>query len=317
MCRSHSCRLDDEVGVPKARNTDHPALFKAPGHIFSRALDVHVTKFYILRIRSTVRNSIPENRTISRSAAILQALKADPSPRGVRLTEVSQRCGLEKSTTHRLLAALAAEGLVERDVETERYRLGLGLLELGMAVHQRLDIRVEALPILRSLADRAEETIHLGVARGPHVVYVEKVESPHAFQMRSRVGERMPLYCTGIGKAILAYAGEDELATVLTNGLEPRTSHTITDPAELRIELQRIRVRGYSTDMEENEESVRCVAAPVFDHRLSVVGAISIAGPVFRFPEQRIAELAAHVVGAAQEISKRLGCTASPYAVRS
>jgi len=264
-----------------------------------------------------VRNSIPENRTISRSAAILQTLKADPSPRGVRLTEVSQRCGLEKSTTHRLLAALVVEGLVERDVETGRYRLGLGLLELGMAVHQRLDIRVESLPILRSLADRAEETIHLGVARGPHVVYVEKVESPHAFQMRSRVGERMPLYSTGIGKAILAYAGEDELATVLTNGLEPRTPHTITDPTELRTELQRVRVRGYSTDMEENEDSVRCVAAPIFDHRLSVVGAISIAGPVFRFPEQRMVELAVYVVGAAQEVSKRLGCTASPYAVPS
>lgn len=317
MCYGQRCRLDDEFGIAKARDTDHPALFKKPGHIFSRALDDHVTKFYILRIRSTVRNSIPENRTISRSTAILQALKADPSPRGTRLTEVSQRCGLEKSTTHRLLAALAAEGLVERDAETERYRLGLGLLELGMAVHQKLDIRVEALPILRSLADRAEETIHLGVARGPHVVYVEKVESPHAFQMRSRVGERMPLYSTGIGKAILAYAGEDELAVVLTNGLERRTPHTITDPTELRIELQRIRVRGYSTDMEENEESVRCVAAPIFDHRLSVVGAISIAGPVFRFPEQRMAELAAHVVGAAQEVSKRLGCTASPYAVRS
>ena len=317
MCCGHCCRLDDEVGVPEACNTDNPALFKTPGHIFNSGLDDHVTKFYILRIRSTVRNSIPENRTISRSAAILQTLKANPSPRGVRLTEVSQRCGLEKSTTHRLLAALVVEGLVERDVETGRYRLGLGLLELGMAVHQRLDIRVESLPILRSLADRAEETIHLGVARGPHVVYVEKVESPHAFQMRSRVGERMPLYSTGIGKAILAYAGEDELATVLTNGLEPRTPHTITDPTELRTELQRVRVRGYSTDMEENEDSVRCVAAPIFDHRLSVVGAISIAGPVFRFPEQRMVELAVYVVGAAQEVSKRLGCTASPYAVPS
>lgn len=317
MCCCNRGRLDDELGVSEACDADNPALFKPPGNFFRRSLDVHVTKFYILRIRSTVRNSIPENRTISRAAAILQALKADASPRGVRLTEVAQHSGLEKSTTHRLLAALASEGLVERDLETERYRLGLGLLELGMAVHQRLDIRVEALPILRTLAERAAETIHLGVARGPHVVYVEKVESPHAFQMRSRVGERMPLYSTGIGKAILAYAGEDELATVLTNGLEPRTSHTITDPTELRTELQRIRVRGYSTDMEENEESVRCVAAPIFDHRLSVVGAISIAGPVFRFPEQRMAELANYVVGAAQEVSKRLGCTASPYAVRS
>lgn len=264
-----------------------------------------------------MRNPVPENRTIIRASTILQALKADRSVRGMRLTEIAQQCALEKSTTHRLLAALVAEGLVEQDPESERYRLGIALLELGMAVHRRLDIRQEALPILRSLADRAEETIHLGVARGVHVVYLEKVESPHAFQMRSRVGERMPLYSTGIGKAILAYAAEEALAAVLADGLVPRTPQTITDSAELRNELQRIRVRGYSTDMEENENGVRCVAAPVFDHRLSVAGAISVAGPVFRFPEQRMTQLAGYVAAAAQEVSRRLGYTASPHAVHS
>jgi DNA-binding IclR family transcriptional regulator len=264
-----------------------------------------------------VRNPVPENRTILRASSILQALKGDRSARGVRLTELAQQCGLEKSTTHRLLAALIAEGLVEQDPDTERYRLGIALLELGMAVHQRLDIRQEALPVLRAVADRAEETVHLGVARGGHVVYLDKVESPHAFQMRSRVGERMPLYSTGIGKAILAFSGEAEVAEVIAAGLESRTPNTITDPPALRAELQRIRARGYSTDMEENEEGVRCVGAPIFDHRLSVVGAISIAGPVFRFTEARMTELAGHAVVAAQDISQRLGCTASPHASRS
>lgn len=264
-----------------------------------------------------MRNQVPENRTIFRVSAILRVLKSERSVRGARLTEIAQQCGLEKSTTHRLLAALAAEGLVEQDSESERYRLGLTLLELGMEVHRRLDVREEALPVLRSLAEQAEETVHLGVSRGAHVVYLEKVESPHAFQMRSRVGERMPLYSTGIGKAILAFGGESEIATVLAAGLEARTPRTVTDDEQLRQELQRIRVRGYSTDMEENEEGVRCVAAPVFDHRLNVVGAISIAGPIFRFSEQRMTELGNHVVAAAQEISRRLGCTASPFAVRS
>lgn len=264
-----------------------------------------------------MRNPVPENRTIARASTILRALRSDGSARGARLTEIAQQCGLEKSTTHRLLAALAAEGLVEQDQETERYRLGIALLELGMAVYRRLDVRHEALPILRSLADRAEETVHLGVARGGQVVYLEKVESPHAFQMRSRVGERMPLYSTGIGKAILAYTTVAELDAVLAGGLARRTPNTITDPVELRHELERIRLRGYSTDMEENEDGVRCVGAPVFDHRLNVAGAISIAGPAFRFTEQRMAELAGYVVAAAEEVSRRLGCTASPYAVRS
>lgn len=264
-----------------------------------------------------MRNPVPENRTIFRASTLLQALKADRSSRGARLTELAQQCGFEKSTTHRLLSALIAEGLVEQDPDTERYRLGIALLELGMAVHQRLDIRQEALPVLRGLADRAQETIHLGVARGVHVVYLDKVESPHAFQMRSRVGERMPLHSTGIGKAILAFSGEAELAEVIAAGLERRTANTILDSEELRIEMQRIRVRGHSTDVEENEEGVRCVAAPIFDHRLSVVAAISIAGPVFRFTESRMAELGSQVVTAAQEISRRLGYTASPYAVRT
>jgi IclR family acetate operon transcriptional repressor len=264
-----------------------------------------------------MRNPVPENRTVSRASVILRALRADRFTRGLRLTEIAQQCGLEKSTTHRLLAALAADDLVEQDPETERYRLGIALLELGMAVYRRLDIRQEALPILRSLADRAEETIHLGVARGGHVVYLEKVESPHAFQMRSRVGERMPLYSTGVGKAILAYATAAELEAVLADGLTRRTPNTITDPVELRHELERIRLRGYSTDMEENEDGVRCVGAPVFDHRLTVAGAISIAGPAFRFSEKRMTELAGHIVVAAEEISRRLGCTASPHAVRT
>jgi DNA-binding IclR family transcriptional regulator len=264
-----------------------------------------------------VRNPVPENRTISRALAILHALKADRSARGVRLTEVAQQCGLGKSTTYRLLAALVAEGLVERDPETEHYRLGLTLLELGMAVYRRLDIRQEALPVLRSVADRSQETVHLGVARGAHVVYLEKVESPQAIQMRSRVGERMPLYSTGLGKAILAYESEEQVAVVLASGLEARTPGTLIDPAGLRDELRRIRVRGYATDMEENEDGVRCVAAPVFDHRLSVAGAISIAGPAFRFSEERMVELAGYVVAAAQDVSRRLGCTASPYLIHS
>ena len=262
-----------------------------------------------------VRNQVPENRTLTRAVAILRTIKADRSSRGLRLTEIAQKCGLEKSTVHRLLATLAAEGLVDQDPESDRYRLGLTLLELGMAVHQRLDIRSEALPVLRELSERADDTVHLGVPREAHVVYLEKVESRHAVQMRSRVGERMPLHSTGIGKAILAFAREEDVTTVLEAGLEQRTMNTITDADELRRELERIRVRGFSIDMEENEEGVRCVAAPVFDHRLNVAGAISVAGPAFRFSEVRIRDLGTEVATAAQEVSRRLGCQVSTYAI--
>lgn len=264
-----------------------------------------------------MRNQVPENRTITRTSIILQFLRKEGSSRGVRLTDIAQGCGLEKSTTHRLLGALISEELIEQDADSERYRLGLRLLELGMAVLSRMDVRDEAQLALRALAARAEDTVHLGVASGTDVVYLEKVESPHAFQMRSRVGDRMPLHSTGIGKAILAFMPEDKLELVLAGAMERRTPGTIVTPEDLRRELERIRLRGYSTDMEENEQGVRCVGAPIFDHSLRVVGGISIAGPVFRFTQQRVAELGLQVVGTAQEISRRLGCAISPHAIRN
>ena len=172
---------------------------------------------------TAVRNQVPENRTLTQAVAILRTIKADRSARGLRLTEIARKCGLEKSTVHRLLATLAAEGLVDQDPESDRYRLGLTLLELGMAVDQRLDIRSEALPVLRQLSERAADTVHLGVPRGAHVVYLEKVERRHAVQLRSRVGERMPLHSTGIGEAILAFAGDADVAKALEAGVEQRT----------------------------------------------------------------------------------------------
>ena len=261
-----------------------------------------------------VSTSVSDNRSIGKAATLLRALLEDESVRGLRLVDLVQRCGLEKSTVHRVLAALMAEGLVDHDAESERYRLGIKFVEFGMAVLRRLDVRTEALPVLARLVAAAEETVHLGTRAGVEVIYLEKVEGPHAIQMRSRVGERMPLHSTGIGKAMLAYLSEEEVAGVIRQGLSARTEHTITTPEALRTDLQRIRTRGYSTDLEENEVGVRCVGAPVFDHNIRVVGAISIAGPAYRVSEERLHELAQLVTEAAQETSRRLGCVASPYA---
>lgn len=259
-------------------------------------------------------SSIPDNRSIGKASALLRALLDDESVRGLRLVDLVQRCGLEKSTVHRLLGALMAEGLVENDPESERYRLGVKLVEYGMAVLRRLDVRTEALPVLARLVAVAEETVHLGARSGVEVIYLEKFEGPHAIQMRSKVGERMPLHSTGIGKAMLAYLSEEQLSSVISHGLPKRTDHTITSPEDLRADLQQIRTRGYSIDLEENEVGVRCVGAPVFDHNIRVVGAISIAGPAYRVSEERLQGLAQLVTEAAQEVSRRLGCVASPFA---
>src|SRR5665213_787390 len=156
--------------------------------------------------------TVTDNRSIGKASTLLRALLEDESVRGLRLVDLVQRCGLEKSTAHRLLGALIAEGLVEHDAQLERYRLGVKLVEYGTAVLRRLDVRTEALSVLARLVEEAEETVHLGIQTGVEVMYLEKFEGPHAIQMRSKVGERMPLHSTGIGKAMLAYSSEEQLA---------------------------------------------------------------------------------------------------------
>jgi IclR family acetate operon transcriptional repressor len=149
--------------------------------------------------------------------------------------------------------------------------------------------------------------VHLGVLDGSDVVYIEKVESKHAVRMFSQIGRTMPAYSTGVGKAILAFLPEERLERALPERLEARTPATITDKGELRRHLAAVRRRGYSTDEIENEEGIRCVGAPVFDHTGLVCAGISVAGPASRVTSDRIRELGKLVQDAALATSRRIG----------
>lgn len=246
------------------------------------------------------------SQTLDRALTVLLEV-ADNGPRGLSLAECSHLLGYSKPTTHRILRTLAARGFLRRDEERGAYTLGLANLRLGMAFLDQLDVRREALPILRRLADVSRETVHLGVLSGGEVVYIEKVESPQAVRMWSRVGHTMPAYSTGVGKAILAFLPPEELRRILPARLEARTPATIPTRAELEAHLAEVRARGYSTDDIENEEGIRCVGAPVFDHSGSVCAGISIAGPAMRVTPERFPELGEMVRRAASEISARMG----------
>jgi IclR family acetate operon transcriptional repressor len=176
-----------------------------------------------------------------------------------------------------------------------------------MTFLDQLDIRTEALPVLRGLGERTGETVHLGVLDGSDVIYIEKIESTHAVRMFSRIGHTMPAYSTGIGKAILAHLSPDELAQALPEELEPRTPATITERVKLVRHLADIRRRGYSTDDVENEDGIRCVGAPVFDHSGRACAGISIAGPESRVTPDQFPELGALVGEAAMSVSRRIG----------
>jgi len=246
-------------------------------------------------------------RSVSRALELLKTFAGAQSE--LSLAEISRRLNLNRSTTFRLLVTLQAHGYLEQDRETRKYRLGVTCLELGSVFLNQSDIRKEALPILNGLRDDCKETVHLARLAGSEVVYLEKLDGllPIGI-MGSRVGGRAPAYCTGLGKAMLAYMPETEIDQLyVESGLRRFTPDTITDLKELVNEMAHIRERGYAIDNEEHEPGVKCIAVPIWDYCQNVVGAMSVSGPAERI-DQAIAEqgLVAKVKEAGQAISSRL-----------
>jgi DNA-binding IclR family transcriptional regulator len=243
-------------------------------------------------------------KALTKGLLLLRVL-AD-SPTGLQLAELCRRVGLPKPTTLRLLGPLLDFGLVDcRD--GGRYRLGPECLVLGAAFRGALDLRAEAADLLHALVELSGETVHLAVPDRGRVLYVDKVESPHALRMVSRIGGTNPLHCTALGKAMLAFAGEELVRAAVTAGLERRTPRTIVELGQLEVELERVRERGFAIDDVENEAGVRCVGAPVLDEEGRVTAAISVAGPEHRLTRERALELGPRVRAAAEELSRRLG----------
>jgi IclR family transcriptional regulator, KDG regulon repressor len=248
-------------------------------------------------------------RAVVRAARLLELLRS--SDGGASLGELAARSGLAKASVFRMLRTLEGTGLVERAPDDDRYRLGVRCLELGQAYLEQTDLRREAVPVLADLRTQFNETVHLGVLDDElRVVYLEKLESTHAVGiMMSRVGRTAPSFCTGLGKAMLAMVPGDPVADLAQRGaLRAYTASTISEPDALRAELDRIRTRGYSLDLEEHEAGVRCVGAAILGPHGEMVAGLSISGPANRLPERllrgRLAE-AGRAAGA--EIGRRLG----------
>lgn len=239
---------------------------------------------------------------------VLRVLESfDPGERDVSLGEIAERVSLPKSSVHRLLATLIGHGLVERDPVTRRYRLGIRLFELGSAAIHERGLHSAAHPALEQLSSRTGETCHLAVLSGTEAVYVYKLDGPSSIIMPSRVGGRAPCHATSIGKVLAAWAGDDLLRSIRSRPLRPYTASTITTAKALQAELDRVREQGYALDMEEFEEGLRCVAAPVRDHSGRVVAALGIAGPRRRFETEHLEGLVGMVVTAAGDLSRNLG----------
>jgi IclR family KDG regulon transcriptional repressor len=229
------------------------------------------------------------------------------------LPELSAAMKLHKTTTHRIAHVLESRGLLRRGLDSNRYRLGLRLYDLGCQALDHVNIRDEARPLMKRVAFDVGETVHLALLDRAEVLYIERIEAQRSLTMGSKLGARNPIYCTALGKAILAYLPENEVDQILAaSRMEARTRNTITNVLALKRELERIRDRGYAIDDEEIEDGVRCIAAPILNASNRAVAAVSVSGPSSRITPDRFQLIGKTMLKAAQELSTRIGRQAAP-----
>lgn len=244
-------------------------------------------------------------QVLDRTIAVLQSV-AD-SDTDLPAAEIARTLQLHKSTVHRLLAVLESYRLVKKGPDGA-YGLGTRLIELGECAIARLKLSEYAGPFLRDLADQAGEGAHVTILNGTELLSVAHVEGRWNLQSLLRTGLRTQIHCTAAGKAVLAFLSEDACDDLIARlPLKRRTHRTIVKPSAIKIELMRIRELGYAVDDEEFEEGLRCVSAPIFDHRGHVVASISLAAPVFRLRKERVPQVARLVMAAADGLSEALG----------
>lgn len=215
---------------------------------------------------------------------------------------------LPKTTAFRLLATLASRRLIERDEQTQAYRLGGLALVIGARAMGDLDLRRAARPHLEQLVAETGETVHLSLLSEDKALCIDKLDASRSMRMASFIGFLDPLHCSGVGKALLAFQDEPVRNDLLARlRFEPHTPHTITDRPGLVAQIEAIRARGYAIDDEEIEEGLRCVAAPIRDHSGKVVAAVSISGPTTRVTRAAVTGIADTVTRCAAAISRELG----------
>jgi DNA-binding IclR family transcriptional regulator len=249
-------------------------------------------------------------QSIERGCKILDHLSK--GKRSYSIHDLSFELNLPKPTVHRILSTLRHFGFIAQDEVSKEYRLGFGLVELGQTVLDQIDLRKVAEPFLTQLADRVRETVHLVILDQGEIVYLDKVEkigNPKSLRMASRIGMRNYAHSCAVGKVLLTFLSDSERGEIIAQkGLPRLTKSTIVNLSQLNRHLADVKAQGYALDDEENEEGVRCVAAPVRNDRGKVIAAISISGPSVRMTEKRIhKELKTQVMKTAVGISKKLG----------
>jgi len=250
-------------------------------------------------------------QTVTNALRVLEAFR-DQEELGV--TELSRRLGLHKNNVFRLLATLEARGYVEKCAGNDRHQLGVRCRELGYSYGRSGGMMRHARSILVELVRATGETAHLGVLRDFEVVHLDGERPDRLVLTDLRVGRRLPLHCTALGKVLLG-CGERLLQErfdrlhVSGGVLRARTDATITDREKFFEHLRGVASEGFALDLEECEPGLCCAAAPVFAASEQLVAALSVSGPAFRMGRDSLLDqVVPALIAAADELSRRLGC---------
>lgn len=222
--------------------------------------------------------------------------------------EIARELNLPKATVHRFLHSLECRGYVEQHPETRRWRLGIRILELARVLMAHMDVRRRVLPFMEALSREAGENVNLAVRDGTEMVYVERIEGRQFLSLDLRVGSRLPLHCSSMGKVLLAHVPEPQRSELVRSiELRAYTPRTITQPEALVEELERVRLRGYAICYEELAEGLVTVACPIYNHEGRVVAALNISGPSVRMTPRKVDQLLPLLAQTARDASRALG----------
>ncbi len=244
--------------------------------------------------------SEPKVKSLYKAVKLLDYFTNESPERGI--SELSELSGLLKSTVHNIVTTFEQAGFLEKNSSTNKYKLGMKVLQLSNNLYASHDLRRLIRPYAEKLCDYSRETVYLAMLCEREVIYVDAIYPVGVTPGRSVIGLKAPLYCTGVGKAIMADLPAFEIDQILAQKLTSFTPNTITEPRQLLQELEQIRVRGYAIDNMEHEYGIQCIASPIKDTRGKTIASFSISGPSLRFSETKIQEYARMLMEVTREL---------------
>jgi len=253
-------------------------------------------------------------QSLERALIIMDTLSSQTN--GLSIKELSERTNLHKSTVHRLLQTLRLYNYVYQDNRTEQYHLGAKILEMGANMMDSFDVRTIARPVLESLCKEVGEAVHLCILDGLAAVYIDKIDNEtRSIRMYSQIGKRIPVFCSASGKVLIAWLDSRERNNLVSQiQFTKYTETTLADQQSLLVELDETTRKGYAVDWFEHEDSVFCVASPVFNREKRVAAAVSVSAGCWNMDLELFNKMRREVFRAAKQISKYMGCGTYPIA---